>query len=309
MSRERQPEAVVLQTPAKINLHLEIVGNRPDGYHDLETLMVAVDLYDDLEFQTDESQEVSLTCDQPEVPCGPENLVHRAAMELRKRAGIQIGARIRLRKRIPLQSGLAGGSSDAAATLIGLNRFWKLGLSATEVAEIGAAIGSDVNFFLDGPCAWCTGRGEKVEPKKLGRQLDFVLASPPVGLSTAEVFRRVSAPVKPHSGDEIRNAVGRGDINEIGRHLFNRLQEPAEAMCPEIQTLCRQLEAANPVAVQMTGSGSTVFALCRDRTDAIRVASQVDAAVPGLPLPTAEGLAPAGGSGNRWKLHCVRSCL
>jgi 4-diphosphocytidyl-2-C-methyl-D-erythritol kinase len=310
MSRERQPEAVVLQTPAKINLHLEIVGKRPDGYHDLESLMVAVDLYDELEFRSaEDSRAVTLSCDQPDLSCGPENLVHRAATELRGRAGTTAGAKIHLRKRIPMQAGLAGGSSDAAATLIGLNRFWNLGLSTTELAEIGAAVGSDVNFFLDGPCAWCTGRGEKVEPMKLGRQLDFVLASPSAGLSTAEVFQRVIISAKPQSGQNVRNAVGRGDIDEIGRRLFNRLQEPAEALCPEIQTLRRQLEAANPVAVQMTGSGSTVFALCRDRTDAIRVASQLDAAVPGLPLKTAEGLAPAGGSGNRWKLHCVRSCL
>jgi 4-diphosphocytidyl-2-C-methyl-D-erythritol kinase len=208
-----------------------------------------------------------------------------------------------------MQAGLAGGSSDAASTLIGLNRLWNLGLSTTELAEIASAIGSDVNFFLDGPCAWCTGRGEKVEPMKLGRQLDFVLASPPIGLSTAEVFRHASVPTQLRSGQSIRNAVECGDIDEIGRRLFNRLQEPAEVLCPEIQTLRRKLEAANPVAVQMTGSGSTVFALCRDRTDAIRVASQLDAAVPGLPPTTVEGLAPAGGSGNRWKLHCVRSCL
>ena len=310
MSRERQPEAVVIQTPAKINLHLEIVGKRPDGYHDLETLMVAVDLYDELEFSAAEGMRaVSLTCDQPKLSCGPENLVNRAAAEIRRRTGNAAGAKIHLRKRIPMQAGLAGGSSDAAATLIGLNRFWNLGLSTAELAEIGATIGSDVNFFLDGPCAWCTGRGEKVEPMKVGRQLDFVLASPAAGLSTAEVFQRVKVPVKPRTGAEIRNAVGRGDIDEIGRCLFNRLQEPAEALCPGIRTLRRQLEAANPVAVQMTGSGSTVFALCRDRTDAIRVASQLDAAVSGLPPTTVEGLVPAGGSGNRWKLHYVRSCL
>ena len=310
MSRERQPEAVVLQTPAKINLFLEIVGKRPDGYHDLDSLMVAVDLYDELEFrESDGSQAVTLTCNQPELSCGPENLVHRAATELRRKSGTKAGATIHLRKRIPMQAGLAGGSSDAAATLIGLNRFWNLGLSTAELAEIGAAIGSDVNFFLDGPCAWCTGRGEKVEPTKLGRQLDFVLASPSAGLSTAEVFQRAKVPAKPQNGQGIRDAAGHGDIDEIGRRLFNRLQEPAESLCPEIQTLRRQLEAANPVAVQMTGSGSTVFALCRDRTDAIRVASQLDAAVPGFPPTTAEGLVPAGGSGNRWKLRCVRSCL
>jgi 4-diphosphocytidyl-2-C-methyl-D-erythritol kinase len=310
MSRERQPEAVVLQTPAKINLHLEIVGKRPDGYHDLETLMVAVDLYDELEFCAAEgSLAVTLTCDQAELSCGPDNLVHRAAIELRRRAGTAGRAKIHLRKRIPMQAGLAGGSSDAAATLIGLNRFWNLGLSTTELAEIGATIGSDVNFFLDGPCAWCTGRGEKVEPMKLGRPLDLVLATPPVGLSTAEVFQRANVPVKPQSGQAIRDAASRGDIDEIGRRLFNRLQEPAELLCPDIQTLRRQLEAANPLAVQMTGSGSTVFALCRDRTDAIRVASQLGAVVPGFPLKTAEGLVPAGASGNRWKLHCVRSCL
>jgi 4-diphosphocytidyl-2-C-methyl-D-erythritol kinase len=205
---------------------------------------------------------------------------------------------------------LGGGSSDATATLIGLNRLWNLGLARAELARIGAEVGSDVSFFFCAPCAWCTGRGERVESLKVGRQLDFVLASPAMGLSTAAVFGKVVVPKEPKSGVAIRAAVNDGIVEEIGRRLFNRLQAPAEGLCPEVKELCRVLEAAKPAGVLMSGSGSTVFALCRDRSDAIRVASRLGAAVPGSPPPSsAEGTAPDGISGNRWKLHVVRSCL
>jgi 4-diphosphocytidyl-2-C-methyl-D-erythritol kinase len=310
MLRERHPEPVVVQAPAKINLHLEILGKRADGYHDLETLMVAVDLCDELEFYPDESGSLSLTCDLPELSCGPDNLVTKAAERLRNKTGATVGARIHLRKRIPMQAGLAGGSSDAAAALSGLNRLWKLGLSTNELAEVGAEVGSDVNFFLFGPCAWCTGRGERVEPVALGRQLDIVLISPAGGLSTAAVFQKVVLAPHLREGNAIRSAVQLGDIEEIGRHLFNRLQESAEALCPEVKDVRQKLEATKPAGVLMTGSGSTVFALCRDRDEAIRVASHLGAAVTGsTPAPPAKGLAPEGLSGNRWKLHQVRSCL
>src|SRR5262249_30481167 len=150
-------------------------------------------------------------------------------------SGTKLGARIGLRKRIPLQAGLGGGSSDAATVLIGLNRLWNLGLTSEELARIGAEVGSDVSFFFSAPWAWCTGRGENVEALKLGRQLDLVLASPAMGLSTATVFGRVVVPVEPKSGAAMRAAVNDGDVEEIGRCLFNRLQAPAEGLCPEVK--------------------------------------------------------------------------
>ena len=309
MLSERTADGIVVSTPAKVNLFLEVLGKRPDGYHDLETLMVAVTLEDRLEFQLDESGAMTLTCDRPELSCGPDNLVLKAAERLRRHSGTIQGARIHLSKRIPMQAGLAGGSSDAAATLKGLNDLWNLGLSDQRLAEIGAEVGSDVAFFFSPGVAWCTGRGEQVEPIELGRTLDFVLVSPAVGLSTARVFREVRVPGTPISGSAIRQAAARGDVEEIGRRLHNRLQEPAEKLCPEVREIREALAAANPAGVLLTGSGTTVYALCRDRDDAIRVARTMGAEATGLSL--AEGAAspsPAGLAGGKWKLQVVRSC-
>lgn len=284
MSRERSTAELILQTPAKVNLFLEVLGKRADGYHELQSLMLAVDLEDTLEFATDSAGQLSLTCDLPELSCGPENLVRRAAEALRQHAGITHGARVHLRKRIPMQAGLAGGSSDAAATLVGLNRLWNLGLTPIELASIGATVGSDVNFFLAAPAAWCTGRGEKVEPLALSRLIDLVLACPAQGLATADVFRQVQLPARPRDGLEIRAALARGAIDELSRHLHNRLQESAERLCPAIAQVCKALENLGASGCLMTGSGSTVFGLCRDREDAVRVASSLGAVIPSVPL-------------------------
>src|SRR5207253_8224182 len=135
-------------------------------------------------------------------------------------------------KRIPLASGLAGGSSDAAATLAGLNRLWRLGLKRGELAQLGAELGSDVAFFFATPAAWCTGRGERVAPLTLGKPLWFVLVCPGIGVSTAEVYRGLTLPEQPQTGREILRAAREGDVEEIGRRLHNRLQPVALRICP-----------------------------------------------------------------------------
>jgi len=271
MLSERSADAVTVWAPAKVNLFLEVLAKRPDGYHDIATLMVAVSLFDTLEFKEDPSGEIRLESDHPDLPSGPENLVCRAADLLRRRRGVDRGVRIRLRKRIPLAAGLAGGSSDAAATLAGLNRLWRLGLSNTELAARGAELGSDVAFFFSPLVAWCTGRGEKVEPLRLGRALFLVLACPPVGVSTAQAYRGVTVPGQPRDGADMRAAVTAGNPEAIGRCLHNRLQPVAEGICPEVLALRRRLEALAPAGVLMSGSGSTVFALCRDHGEGLRV--------------------------------------
>src|SRR5438105_3037393 len=184
MLSERHADAVVVWAPAKVNLYLEVLAKRADGYHEIATLMVAVSLYDTLEFKEETSGEIGFRCDHPDLTTGPDNLVLRAVQLLRQRTGCPRGVHIRLAKRIPLASGLAGGSSDAAATLAGLNRLWRLGLKRGELAQLGAELGSDVAFFFATPAAWCTGRGEQVAPLRLGRPLWLVLVQPPFGLST-----------------------------------------------------------------------------------------------------------------------------
>jgi 4-diphosphocytidyl-2-C-methyl-D-erythritol kinase len=275
MISERYHGAVVVWAPAKVNLYLEVLGKRPDGYHEIATLMVAVNLYDTLEFDEDTTGTIALSCDQPGLTTGPENLIVRAADLLRRRRRVSLGARIRLRKRIPMAAGLAGGSSDAAAALAGLNELWRLHLSQAELAELGGELGSDVPFFFVTPAAWCTGRGERVEAVAMGKDLWFVVACPPMGLSTAEVYRDVAGPGAPQSGDDIRRAVETGRVQQIGKLLHNRLEASAQRLYPTIAKLRRRLEELRPAGQLMSGSGSTVFALCSDEDEGIRLAHEL----------------------------------
>ena len=272
MLLQRCGAVVRVWAPAKVNLFLEVLARRADGYHEVATLMVAVSLYDTLEIREGPPGTVRLSCARAGLSTGPDNLVCRAAELVRRQARTSAGVAVRLTKRIPLAAGLAGGSTDAAATLAGLDRLWRLGWGRAELARLGAELGSDVPFFFSTPAAWCTGRGEVVEPAPLGRPLDLVLACPPAGLATAAVFRAVTVPATPRAGAELRRAVAAGDVVEAGRQLFNRLQAPAESLCPAVGRLATALAGLGPAGALMSGSGSSVFALCRDPGEALSLA-------------------------------------
>jgi 4-diphosphocytidyl-2-C-methyl-D-erythritol kinase len=255
---------LVVWAPAKVNLFLEVLGKRSDGYHDIETLMVAVTLFDTLRFKEEESGIIRLHCTDPNLSTGEDNLIGKAARLLLEQLGCAKGVTIHLRKRIPMAAGLAGGSSDAAATLVALNRLWQLTLSQEELARLGARLGSDIAFFLTPPAAWCSGRGEIVKPLTLGSPLWMVLVCPPFGLGTAEVYRHVRVPAQPRTGDALRQSIQLGEPEVIGQLLHNRLQEPAEELRPELTVLLEVLARENPAGRLMSGSGTTLFALCRD---------------------------------------------
>jgi 4-diphosphocytidyl-2-C-methyl-D-erythritol kinase len=271
----RKGLGVQVWTPAKVNLFLEVLGRRPDGYHELATLMMGINWFDTLELIERADSDVVLQCDAANLSTGRDNLVVRAAELVRSRLGITAGVEIRLHKRIPMQAGLAGGSSNAAATLAGLNQLWRLGQEAASLAAWGAELGSDVAFFFYGPAAWCTGRGEIIEPTPLGRQLDLVLACPAVGLSTASVFQALRVAQQPRSGQELRNALRSGDLACLGSSLFNRLEEPAEALCPAVKVWRERLAAASSLGARMSGSGSAVFALAQDAAEALKITRSV----------------------------------
>ncbi len=266
---------VVVWAPAKVNLFLEVLRKRPDGYHEIATLMVAVRLFDTLVFRAEPSAQLSLTCTDRSLSTGDDNLVLKVAKLLRDRAGVKQGAAIRLTKRIPMAAGLAGGSTDAAATLAGLNRLWQTGLSDAELARISGEIGSDIPFFFQLPAAWCTGRGEIVEPVKLPIPLDFVLLCPSFGLGTAQVYKNVAVPSQPVSGDQIKVAFAKGDVDSIGQLMHNRLQLAAEQIEPRVAEYARMLAEMVPAGSLISGSGSTLFALCRSADEAQRIAASL----------------------------------
>lgn len=274
----RYLDDVVAQAPAKVNLFLEVLGKRPDGYHEIATLMVAVRLCDTLVFADDPGGRVTLECHGAALSTGSDNLVVRAANLLRERTGSPRGCRVRLIKRIPMAAGLAGGSSDAAATLAGLNRLWGLKHTMTELAELGAELGSDVPFFFQTPAAWCTGRGEVVEPVAMKEPLELVLLCPSFGMPTAQVYRTVRVPAQPHSGEAMRAALATGNTEEVGRRLFNRLQEAAQALDERITQYDERLANLQPAGHLMSGSGSTLFALCRSAAEARQLVDALEPA-------------------------------
>lgn len=268
----RYADQLVVWAPAKVNLFLEILRKRPDGYHDLATLMTSVSLFDTLVFRPAFRDELLLSCNDPTLSILDDNLILKAARLLAQETQPTKGARIRLIKRIPMQAGLGGGSSDAAATLVALNRFWNNGLSRERLVELGARLGSDVAFFIAGDAAWCTGRGENVDALTVGRRLDLVLVKPPFGCSTPEVYRGMTVPVGPISGESIKRAVEKGDIDAIAQGLHNRLSESALRLAPRLVDYLEKLRRLGSEGVLLSGSGSTVFAICRSRGEAKELA-------------------------------------
>jgi len=256
---------VEILAPAKLNLFLEVLGRRPDGYHEIETVMVAVSLNDTLTFLDDPSGGISLRCSDPSLPVDSENLVIKAADRLKAATRCPRGARIVLTKAIPTQAGLAGGSSDAAATIVALDRLWDLGIPPERRDALAAEVGSDVPFFNHVPAAVCRGRGERVESVPLNDSYHFVLVCPPIGLSTADVYRRVVPPARPQPVRPVLEALTEGGPAELGRRLFNRLQPIAEALQPDLTRVRTALANLGPLldGSSMSGSGSAYFGLCR----------------------------------------------
>jgi 4-diphosphocytidyl-2-C-methyl-D-erythritol kinase len=283
------PNGLTVLAPAKLNLFLRVVARRPDGYHDIESVMASVDFYDTLNFERTSTSEIELkvvdnsprsklTGLRLEAPSGPENLVVRAAMLLREHTGCRDGIRIVLVKRIPSSAGLGGGSSDCAATLGALNRLWKLQLKRDELLELAGRLGSDVPFFMsDAPMATCTGRGEQIEPLRFSTNLHFVIAKPASGLSTPAVYRACRV---DETGQDVASFVDSlrcGDIGAMAQRLHNGLQAPAESLSSDVRNLRLRFDELSVIAHQMSGSGSAYFGVCRSRPHAARVASRLRA--------------------------------
>lgn len=270
--------------PAKLNLFLEVLGKRSDGFHEIETLMLPIGLYDTLYFQSDRSGKIELACESHGVrqaaaaeplPAGPQNIVYRAIELVQRRSRSPLGARVRLVKRIPMAAGLAGGSSDAAAALVAANRAWGLNLPAAELAALAAELGSDVPFFLEPGPAICRGRGERIERVAGLGALSFVVVRPPAGLSTADVYRMCRPAAQPRSALALVESLQRGRLQEAASWFHNSLQAAAEQLSPWIVRLKREFSRLDCLGHQMSGSGTSYFALARHFRHAQRLAAQL----------------------------------
>lgn len=282
-------EGVLVQAPAKLNLFFEILGKRSDGYHEIETLMVPISWYDTLLLCLEPSGQIHFRCrllprcssgpcpPSWKVPEGPENLVFRAIALLRQAAGVRQGAFVQLWKRIPPAAGLGGGSSDAAAALVGANLLWKLHWPTEDLLPLAAQLGSDVPFFLAGGPAICRGRGDQLHPLPPGGRWHFVVVFPPAGLSTAEVYRHCQVPDSPRSVEPIRRAWEQANKTVLGNLLWNRLQPVAEKLCTWVVQVRQHLAQQDLLGHQLTGSGTAYFGICRHARHAQRVARRVHA--------------------------------
>lgn len=245
---------------AKINLGLDIAGKRPDGYHEVNMVMQSIALADEIELLP--AEQLSVVTDQNDIPDGPDNLAWKAAVLLAEKHGNKPNVQIRIRKKIFAAAGLAGGSADAAAVLRGLNRLWRLGLSAEELEILAAELGSDVPFCIRGGTAAATGRGEILEPLADMPETWLLLAKPRVAVSTAWVyqnFRNEDVSARPDI-TAMKMAIRNSDKQGIIACMGNVLESVTAKAFPEIEAIKEAMRANGAEISLMSGSGPTVFA-------------------------------------------------
>lgn len=261
------------KAPAKINLSLDVLRKREDGYHEVEMVMTMVDLADRIEMQELPRDTIIISSQAGYIPLDEKNLAFQAARLIKDRYDVKQGVYIHLDKKIPVAAGLAGGSSDAAATLRGLNRLWKLNIPVDELQRLGAELGSDVPFCVTGGTAIATGRGEKLEPIEAPPQCWVVLAKPPINVSTSEIYGKLRAASIQHhpSAASIVDAIEKKRFDLLCDRLGNVLEEVTLELYPEVRQLKECMVRLGADGVLMSGSGPTVFGLVSKEAKVARI--------------------------------------
>ncbi|MFG1736364.1 4-(cytidine 5'-diphospho)-2-C-methyl-D-erythritol kinase [Paenibacillus sp. 843] len=261
------------KAPAKINLMLDVLHKRPDGFHEVEMVMTMIDLADRLEMSEQKRDTIIITSQAGYIPLDEKNLAFQAARLIKERYDVKKGVHIHLDKKIPVAAGLAGGSSDAAATLRGLNRLWGLGIPQQELLALGAELGSDVPFCVTGGTALATGRGEILTPIPNPPQCWVIVAKPPINVSTAEVYGRLrSEQIQRHpSAERMVEALTQGSFQQMCQSLGNVLEEVTLRMHPEVQQLKEGMLKLGADGALMSGSGPTVFGLVSKESKVARI--------------------------------------
>jgi 4-diphosphocytidyl-2-C-methyl-D-erythritol kinase len=262
------PDIFQAPAPAKVNLSLCVVRRRDDGFHDLQTRMCPISLCDDVELLRQGSGGARLSCDDPSLPCGEDNLAIKAVRAFETATGCEVHAKISIRKRIPSGAGMGGGSSDAATVLRLLDEAFNTGLPLARLSEIASTIGSDVPFFLFGQTCDASGRGEIIEPVEFSHRLDLLLIKPPFGIPTPWAYSRwrdsVENPDFPYSAQSL----------PFGS-LVNDLERPVFEKYLVLGDLKRWLLAQDEVAgALMSGSGATVFAVLASGANGVALAER-----------------------------------
>lgn len=265
-------------SPSKTNLYLRITDRRPDGFHELETLMIPLSLGDWLEIQENTSGKITLSCNMPGVPCDESNLVLKALRILQKTLRVpDRGLHIHIEKSTPMGGGMGGGSSNGAVTLKALNELWHLGCSESQLEGFAAQFGSDCSFFIKAKPAICTGRGEKIHPVSLIPELHLVMVNPGFGVSTKwayEAYAHATKQIAPPIG-QLLERINAGELSKLQGLMFNSLESPVLKKYLLLNTLKEDLITSGALASMMSGSGATVFGLAASADSAVQIAQKM----------------------------------
>ena len=266
-------QKIRIRAHAKINLYLNVVGKREDGYHNLETIFHSIALHDDVIIRKQDTKQITVHCEHPAVPSDISNLAYRAAECLSDAVDGIGGISIEIHKRIPIAAGLAGGSANAAAVLHGVNELFQLGFTQEALMRLGAQLGADVPFCLHGGAAFGTGIGDQLTPLPVLPDLPLLLLNPGIEISTAAVFKKLnfSLTKRENAGIIIKTYIEKGDVLGIAEGLYNLLEVPVFAQYPEIAALKTELSTQTGCrGALMSGSGATLFAVMQNSESAHR---------------------------------------
>lgn len=272
---------LIIEAYGKINLALDVIRKRNDGYHDIRTIMQQIDLKDIVTIK-DRKKGIKIECDNPEVPLDSSNLVYVAWKKMKEKTKINRGVHITIEKNIPVASGLAGGSTDAAAVLRGLNKLWNLNLSTKELMEIGVSIGADVPYCIIGGTALAEGIGEKLKILKSFSNKFILLANPGIAVSTSYVYKslRLDKIEKSPDMDMLVQAVENDDIYTLTKNMGNVLEQVTVEEFSQIKTIKEDMIRYGALGSLMSGSGPTVFGLFDDERKLMKCKEYLDKKVP-----------------------------
>lgn len=265
------------KAPAKINFAIDVLSRRPDGYHEVAMVMQTIDLHDTITVKESFEQEVIVTASNSKIPTGKENIVYKAADYMRIKYNVKMGASIHIEKNIPVAAGLAGGSTDAAATILLLDELWRLKLTRAEKMEIGKKIGADVPFCIMGGTALAEGIGEKLTTLTPSPTCHILLAKPNMSISTKEVYEGIVF-------DEIKDrpnikamieGLGKKELSIITSNMVNVLETVTLKKCPQVKLLKETMMKGGAMAAMMSGSGPTVFGVFENQKDALQAYAQL----------------------------------
>ena len=270
--------SIDLKSRAKINLSIDVLGKRADGYHIVEMIMQTIDLYDNLKITKIEGDFIKIKSDSGDIPLNQDNIVYKAADILKKRFNIKDGVEIYIQKNIPVAAGMAGGSSNAAAVLVGLNKVWNLGLSENELKEIGLQLGADVPFCITGGSALAQGIGEElIKINGLSEDINILVCKPDIFVSTKEVYQSLDMNKiqKRPENEKLIESLKNDDIKYLSENMVNVLEEVTTSKYKEIKQIESTMMKNKALGSMMSGSGPTVFGLFDNKEYAIKAKEEL----------------------------------